>query len=1073
MAQSTPNRSNAWMRTKKYLMMLLAVLKWMFVILLVCGIFAGGTAFGYFASLVQDDPVRSEALIRQEISKNDLTGFVYFNDEETLVGQLRGIDRRLITNINEVPQVIIDAVLAVEDDDFYNHFGVDVFGFLRALKEQILNEPVQTGGSTITQQVARNVFLTLDRTVERKAKELLLAIRLERFLSKDEILLAYLNKVPFGNGSSGYNVYGIKAAAMGIFGIEDLSDINIAQAAYLAGLPQDPTDYSAFDGYGQFDEEGFNKAMERQRHVLNRMLEVGAITREEYEEALAFDIKASLAEPKPKAYSTYPFLMLEAEKQAAEILLLQQNPDLTLQDLRSDEYAQLVNNAREELLGKGYHIYTTIDKEIYDMMQEIARNPENFSPDHEEKGIEQVGAVMIDNATGAILGMIEGRDFYVEQLNHATQMIRQPGSTMKPLAAYLPAIEMGYIQPASIIEDSPIILEDGSKGYHLPNNWNYRFKGLVTARYALNQSLNIPAIRLFNEVVGVENAWNFVKELGITTITDQDYYARTGVIGGLAYGTTVEELTNAYASIPAGGVFRDAFMIKRIEDSEGNIIYEHEVVDKQVYSEETAYLMTDMLKTVISHGTGTSIKSTFKNYGKIEVAGKTGSTQNDHDAWFVGFSPEVTVGVWIGYDQPSTLLLSEGAGHRAKNIWSLIMDGAIELKPELFDTATFEKPENIISMTVSSVSGLLPSDKNRELGQLTTDLFDRTKIPDKEDNHVVETPYVRYKGLNYLPNENTPPDMVKQKTFIVRDLDIYELLSRIDTILKELPPNLVPKKRGAPMTVRDYYPEDIAQTAPRYPLPEVSDDGPPNPPTQLKLEKGEGNTYIITFQNSDSEDVLGYRFYRSVNGEPFSLVNGKVVINGDYPAFYVEQNPSNDYAYYLTAVDVSGHESAPSGIVVSDPGIADELPPPDAPDDTQEDDGNDGNRGHRGDGAPEDEGRDEDSDSEDNGGNHAPSGNVPDELTPSAPQDVSVRTGEDGLSVEISWSANPAAESVRQYIVYFSSSEEGPFTNIGKSNTTRFHHITIPLEGWYRVTAVNGAGESPPSSPVRFRPDSE
>lgn len=791
-----------------------------------------------------------------------------------------------------------------------------------------------------------------------------------------------------------------------------------------------------FDGYGQFDEEGFENALNRQRLVLERMLTVGFITEAEYEEALAFDIRASLAESKPKAYSTYPFLMIEAEKKAAEVLLMQENPELTEEDLRSDEYAELVNNAREDLLGKGYHIYTTIDHRIYNAMNEIASNPDNFVPDDEEKGIEQIGAVLIENKTGAILGMIEGRDFYEEQLNHATQMVRQPGSAMKPVAAYLPALESGAIQPASILDDSPIILSDGSKGYHLPRNYNYRYHGLVTARYALNNSLNIPALRLFNDVVTIEKAWEFAQSLGITTITEDDYYAQTGVIGGLKYGTSVEELTNAYAAIPSQGVHRDAYMIKRIEDSEGNIIYEHQDNPVQVFSEETAFLMTDMLKTVITQGTGRSILSTFEHYNEFEVAGKTGTTQNSTDIWFVGFSPDVTVGVWSGYDQPSTVLSTQ----TAKNIWSLIMDSAIEASPELFTNTSFEQPEDVVRMTVSGVSGLLANDMVRQYGSLTTDWFNRKYIPTTEDNHVVRTSYVRYKGMNYLPNEDTPKDMIQEGVLFVRETNIYETLNQIEDILKQLPYSLIPKKYGRAMTLQDFYPEDLDQTAPQLPLPDDDDNGPPAPPTQLSM-KEEGDSYVITFKNSESADTIGYRFYRSVNGEPFSLIEGKVVAHGDYPAFYVQQNPSIEYAYYLTAVDAHGNESEPSQVIFSNTSGEPVMPP-----------------------LPGEE-PDEEIHGEDEIGEEQEEGE--DEQLPSSPQSVQVFGEQE--SVTISWESNSDDENITQYEIYFTTDRTVPFQQIGWSNATQFKYITPPLEGWYYVVAVNAEGKrSNPSIAVKY-----
>ncbi|MCC2686720.1 MAG: carboxypeptidase, partial [Paenibacillaceae bacterium] len=484
----------------KIIMLTLNMLKWFLIVGIVCCFIGGGAAVGYVAALTQDDPVRSKDFIMEKMEENSLTGFVYFNDD-TPVGQLRTEEDRRMATLDEIPQLMQDAVIAVEDNDFYTHHGVDIKGTLRAVMQKLLHEPVQTGGSTITQQLARRVFLTLDREDSRKAKEIFLSLRMERLLSKDQILLAYLNKVPYGNGSTGYNLYGIKAAAKGLFNINDLNELNVAEAAFLAGLPQQPSNFSSFTSKGEFDETGFNRAMTRQRLVLLRMLEENKIDQNEYDEAMSFDLKGALAEPGQKAYNVYPYLMIEAERQATDVLLTQQFPDLAAHpESNPDAYNQAKNTVLTQMLHEGYHIYTTIDKKIYDSMQEIARNGKNFTPDDPKKGVEQIGAVMLDNSTSAVLGMIEGRDFFTEQLNHATQALRQPGSSMKPIAAYIPAIEAGQIQPGEIIDDVPIVLKDGQKGFHIPENWDGDFHGLITARTALNQSYNIPAIKLFVNV---------------------------------------------------------------------------------------------------------------------------------------------------------------------------------------------------------------------------------------------------------------------------------------------------------------------------------------------------------------------------------------------------------------------------------------------------------------------------------------------------------------------------------------------------------------------------------------------
>ncbi|WP_231571123.1 transglycosylase domain-containing protein [Gordoniibacillus kamchatkensis] len=767
-----------WVRTTAGIAV--ATVKWLFIFLILGGIVGGGAAFGYVTALVKDDPVRSRDSMMEMIQDNSVTGFVHFADD-SVIGQLRTDEDRRLAKLGDIPQVLLDAVLAIEDNDFYTHNGIDLKATMRAVVQKLLHEDVQTGGSTITQQLARRVFLTLGREDGRKAKEIFLAMRMERLMSKQEILLAYLNKIPYGNGSTGYNLYGIKAAAKGLFDIDDLSKLNVAQAAYLAGLPQQPSNYTAFNSKGEFDQAGFNRAVTRQRLVLKRMLEEGKITDAQYQEALAFDLKGSLAKPKQKAYNTYPYLMIEAERQATDILLQQQKPGLDPQK-QPAAYKEAYNAMHDQLLHGGYHVYTTIDKTIYDAMRDIAENPKNFVPDDpkDPKKTEQVGAIMLDSRTSAILGMIEGRDFSKEQLNHATQALRQPGSTMKPIAAYLPAIEKGAIQPASVIDDVPIILKDGTKasgGYHIPANWDSDYHGLITARTALNQSYNIPAIKLYLDVVGINQAWDFAKKLGITSIQKEDYQAQTGVIGGLKYGTSVKELTNAYAAIANKGVFNEAYMIRKITDPNGKIVYEHKQQPSTVFSEQTAYLMTDMMRTVITEGTATDLKSKFAYYGKIPIVGKTGSTQDDTDAWFEGFTPDITLGVWVGYDQPvNKLTKANGSTSHAKNVWALAMNAAVEKRNDLFKTKSFEKPDGIVTATVSNLSGKLPSELTTKTGHTVTDIFNKDFVPTEQDDVMVNAKIIPYNGRNYLAQPATPDDMTQDRTVIKRAKPINQLL---------------------------------------------------------------------------------------------------------------------------------------------------------------------------------------------------------------------------------------------------------------------------------------------------------
>lgn len=994
---------------------------WLIFFGLLGGLVAAGAVTGYIASLVKDDPVRPRDLIEQKIAENAITGYVYFNDG-TMVGQLRTEEDRTPITFDEIPQTIIDAVIAIEDKNFFNHPGIDSNGLIRAVKQQLFNESVQTGGSTITQQVARRVFLSLDQTSSRKAKEIFLSMRLERFLSKEEILTAYLNKIPYGNGSSGYQLYGIKAAAKGIFGVDKLEQLNVAQAAYLAGVPQLPSVYSAFTGKGEFNQKNFKRAVERQKLVLRRMLEEKKITQAEYEQALNFDLYSSLAKPTEKAYNTYPYLMLEAERQAAEQLVLMQNPELAQEDLKNKENAALIEDARGQLLRGGYKVTTTIDKKIYDLMHDIAEDPENFAPDHKTKGVEQVASVMINHKTGAILGMIEGRDFHIEQMNYATQMTRQPGSAMKPIAAYWPALDRGLIQPASIIDDSPIILSTGTGGYHIPKNFNDKYQGLVTARDALNNSYNIPALKIFLNKMTIKDSWEFVRSLGITTLDKSDDVAQTGVIGGLKYGVTVEELTNAYAAIANQGVYNDSYLIEEIRDANDQVVFKHELKPKRVTSEQAAYQMTDMMRTVVTNGSGSSLKSTFKNYGKIPIVGKTGTTQIAGDVWFEGYTPDVTLGVWIGYEKAANAL-SKDSRSRARLIWGKVLNAVTEAKPELFETKAFPKPDGLVNMTVSSVSGKLPTELTKEAGKLVSDIFNRKFIPTEEDDALVKTKYISYNGVNYVPLPSTPEDLLREAVMVKREVPL-------DALMEELKVKLLKTDKKSRKSLSYYLPIDAAQSAPSKTDPRVDDGNAPNPVPQIEVDTVDASTVNITFAPSAEEDVAGYRLYRSVNGGPFEKVEASIP-TGEEPKFVTLITPGLSYSYYVTAVDVGGNESAPSERLTADGTISDidpNIPPPDV---------DPALPGGNGDGTT-----------------------IPDPtfVTPGAPTGLTA-SGTD-LSVTLSWNANAASDNVVQYQVWSSTTADGKYKLLGTTDQTSLEFVSPLANSWYYVTAVNGNGAS-------------
>ncbi|WP_274650479.1 penicillin-binding protein 1A [Paenibacillus humicola] len=1022
------DKPNGYSKWRTFGIVTLITLKWLFIFGFAALLFTGGIAAGYVASFVKDEPVRSRAEIEAKLDENAITGFAYFNDGKTQIGQLRTDEDRQLVQWKDIPQNVINAVLATEDNNFFEHIGIDFSSLARAVKQKLLNEETQTGGSTLTQQLARQVFLTLDKTDSRKAKEIFLALRLERFLTKEQIFTAYINKVQFGTGNTGYNLYGIKSAAKGIFGITDLKKLNIAQAAYLAGLPQRPTAYAAFTSKGQYNEQGIKFAIDRQHTVLMRMLETGRITQAEYDEAKKFDIRKSLAKPAEKAYDTYPYLMLETEREGAQILLQLQNPKLKPENIT----AQMMESAREQLQQGGYRVYTTIDKSVYDTMHKIGENPKNFTPDSKTKGLEQIAAVMIDHKTGAIIGMLEGRDFYKEQLNLATQMTRQPGSAMKPIAAYLPAIEKGLVQPGSILDDAPIVMKDGQKGFHIPMNWDLKFRGLVTAREALNESLNLPALKIFNQMVTIPEAWKFARKLGITTIQPQDEYAQTGVIGGLSKGVSVEELTNAYGAIADNGVFNDAYMISKITDSNGNVVYQHENKPTRVFSEQTAFLMTDMLRTVISDrsGTGHSIASQFDMYGKIPVVGKTGSTQNYGDVWFEGFTPDITLGVWSGYIKQADTLSK--AGHaRARSIWTLIMNQVTKSRPDLFPTRQFTMPSGIVKATVSSVSGKLPSDLDRQMGKLETDYFNQKYLPKEQDDALVKMKTIRYNGVNYIPQPSTPADMTSDQIVVKRQQPLDALMDQIADAQSKLP-----AKSRRPMSM--FLPADAKLSAPSKTDPRVDDGNVPSPPSNIRLEALQGS-FRVTFSPSPEKDVVGYRLYRSVNHGPYANAMAPV-LTGDDSKFVNYVTAPGSYSYYVTAVDVGGHESVPSAVVSTDGSyIAQQVTPPGGTAVTPQDqDGGAANSGQ--------------------GGTGTVSSGVP-----SSPSGVKLEKSD--IGVKLTWNGNPGSQGVTAYNVYFSESGN-KYRLLGSTAEARFEYISPLSKGSFYVTAVNQAGESPASAAV-------
>lgn len=910
----------------------------LFLIIGILGLgFAGGVGAGYFASLVKDEPIRSYDSMKKDIYNYEENTEVYFANNVYL-GQLRSDLQREEVQLKDVSKYIIDAVVATEDQYFYEHEGVVPKSLLRAIIQDVTNSPVQTGGSTLTQQLIKNQILTNEVSFDRKAKEILIALRLERFFDKDEILEAYLNVIPYGRNSAGRNIAGIQTAAQGIFGV-DAKDLNLAQSAYIAGIPQNPYVYTPFSNKGGAVKENLEPGLTRMKTVLNRMLSAGYITQKQHDEALAYDIKANFATAKKSPMENYPWLTAEVEKRAAKILagILAEKDGYEEKDLRADselnKYYLAV--ADKNLRQNGYKIYTTIDKDVYDAMQDAVKNFEYFGPDLTEKKKdletgefvkviepEETASFLMDNKTGRIIGFVVGRDFEREQTNHALGSVRPNGSTMKPLLDYAPALELGTVQPGSVIADVPTKFPLFNNWE--PNNVDNQFDGLMSARHALKMSRNVPAAKVY------ANNWDnrpitYLEKMGFTSLNKIDYSAGSLSIGGMTDGVSVEENVNAFSTFANDGKFIDAYMIEKIVTNDGDIVFEHKVDPVEVFSPQTAFLTIDMMRDVISSGTGAAVNNYLKF--KADWAGKTGTSQEYKDIWFVATNPNVTFGTWIGYDTPKSVAKNaHGFNYSRRNImlWAQQMNAVYDIKPELVaPSESFKMPGGIVKRSYCGLSGLVPSDLCSEAGLVETDYFNAKYAPTKVDDNLVKGKYIAVDGKAYRVPDSAPQEFVQEGIMIKKEFLEANGLQDTKAIEKLLPKT----SRWDHLVVTE--------------VEDLKDNGVI--PTQVAGVKISSGT--LTWTKHVHNDVIGYRIYAAPNHSTDFKLIGSVPSTRDLH-FSIGNSVA---AYYVTAVDVAGNETPVAQSVIVKSGDyqsqkpIDIIPPPFGGDDDSTDDGGDGN----------------------------------------------------------------------------------------------------------------------------------
>ncbi len=578
------------------------------------------------------------------------------NDE--LIDEFFLEDRKLI-NIKDVPQIVQQAFIAAEDSRFYQHEGFDIQSIFRALFKNVEAGKIVQGGSTITQQVAKLMYLSPEKKYMRKFKEAILSYKIDKYLTKDEILNLYLNQIYLGHGT-----YGVESASIGYFG-KSARDLNLPEAALLAGLPKAPSAYSPF--------LYFDRAKERQIYVLTRMMEDGYITQEQLDAAAAAELKLRPMKPKDKvaAYFVEHVRRYVQEKYGGDVLYKE-----------------------------GLTIYTTLDL----AMQTAARDAleKGLSELEErsdfEKGLVQGALYCMEVKTGAIRAMVGGRDFAKSEFNRTIQSRRQPGSAFKPLI-YTAAFDKG-MNPSTRFVDSPIVFEDPTQqdGMWKPKNFDEKFLGPITMRTALVQSRNIVTIKILEEI-GIDYAVSYAMNMGITSPLARNYSLALG-----SSGVTMQELVRAYGVLANQGKRVTPYFIRKIVDRTGNVFEETKVQSEQVIDPRIAFMTSYVMRDVVESGTGRRVKSIGR-----PVAGKTGTTNDIRDAWFIGYTPSLIAGVWVGFDQEASLGKHEVGGRAAAPIWLYFMEKALEGKP----VEAFPTPEGVVFVKVDPKTGLIASPSDR------------------------------------------------------------------------------------------------------------------------------------------------------------------------------------------------------------------------------------------------------------------------------------------------------------------------------------------------------------------------
>lgn len=604
--------------------------------------------------------IAMESDAKKIVSKSTMETFrqnetsIIYDANGNIMSKLKGEKDVYYIKYSDIPQVAVDAITSIEDKNFFKHKGYDLKAIIRAGFAYIKNKGVITqGGSTITQQLARNIFLSFEESWQRKAREIFIAIELEKKYTKKEIMEFYLNNIYFANG-----YYGIQSASLGYFG-KGVNSLSLSQITFLLSIPNSPTRYNPY--------ENIEGTLARRDRILDQMVLDGKITEAQASKAKSEEIKLKAPKVEKSSYA-----LTFALDRAVKALMKSEGFNFRY-SFNSDEerkaynenYSEVYSSCQTRLYSGGYRIYTSIDPDKQKLLQDTVDSGLSVSSEKSKSGIYslQGAAVTIDNSSGRVVAIVGGRSQKLKgsTLNRAYQSFRQPGSTIKPLIVYTPAFEQGYT-PESMVKDEKI--EGG------PANADGVFSGNMTVLDALAKSKNTVAWKLFTEIspaIGIGK----LLDMGFSAIADTDYYP-SAALGGFTKGVNAVEMASAYAAIENGGEFREPTCIMKMTDSSGNDIvadgFYQKGTSKYIYDENACKMMITCMEAVMTKGTGVGGK-----LATMPCAGKTGTTNDSKDLWFVGFTKYYTTSVWVGYDIPRSLA---GLTYTATplGIWKTYMD---------------------------------------------------------------------------------------------------------------------------------------------------------------------------------------------------------------------------------------------------------------------------------------------------------------------------------------------------------------------------------------------------------------